>query len=291
MLIGIGLPASIPGVEDKFLLDWARRADAGPFSSLGIIDRLVYSNLEPMITLAVVAGVTTRIRLMTTVLVAPLRNAGVLAKQAATLDVLSGGRLTLGLGVGVREDDYRAAPAAFHNRGRRFEEQLTTMQRIWSGQPLNDEVGPLGPSPARRGGPEVLIGGYSPTAIARVGRWGDGLIIGGSGNPALARQLYAGAMQSWQAAGRSGKPRFVACLYYGLGPAARERIGAYIRNYYAFMGQRADFMANAIPSTPEEVKEVIAAFADAGVDELVLWPCILDLDQVDHLIELLESDR
>jgi alkanesulfonate monooxygenase SsuD/methylene tetrahydromethanopterin reductase-like flavin-dependent oxidoreductase (luciferase family) len=286
MLIGIGLPASIAGVKDAFVLDWARRADVGAFSSLGIIDRLVYPNFEPMITLAVVAGVTSRIRLMTTVLIAPLRNAGLLAKQAASLDALSGGRLILGLGVGGREDDYRAAPAEFHNRGRRFEEQLTTMRRIWSGQPLSDEVGPIGPAPASPGGPEVLIGGYSPTAIARVGRWGDGIILGGSGDPALARQLYAAATQSWQAAGRGGAPRFVACMYYGLGPAARERAGEYLRNYYAFMGQRADFIANAIPTTPEAVKAAISAFSDVGVDELVFWPCIPDLDQVDRLAQL-----
>jgi alkanesulfonate monooxygenase SsuD/methylene tetrahydromethanopterin reductase-like flavin-dependent oxidoreductase (luciferase family) len=287
MLIGIGLPASIPGVNNKLILDWARRADAGTFSSLGIIDRLVYSNLEPLITLAAVAGVTQRIRLMTTVLVAPLRNAGVLAKQAATLDALSGGRLTLGLGVGGREDDYRAASAAFKNRGKRFEEQLTTMRRIWSGQPFDAETGPIGPKPARQGGPEVLIGGYSPTAIQRVGRWGDGLILGGSGDAALARQFSGIAEQSWQAAGRSGKPRIVACIYYGLGPNAKERAGTYIRDYYAFMGQRADYMANAIPTTPEAVKEVMQAFNEVGIDELIFWPCISDLDQVDHLAELL----
>src|SRR5258708_36113053 len=212
MLIGIGLPASIPGVNDKLILDWARRADACTFSSLGIIDRLVYSNLEPLITLAVVAAVTQRIRLMTTVLVAPLRNAGVLAKQAATLDVLSGGRLTLGLGVGGREDDYRAAPAAFKNRGKRFEEQLTTMRRIWSGQPFDSETGPIGPKSVRQGGPEVLIGGYSPTAIQRVGRWGDGLILGGSGDAALARQFSGIAAQSCETPVRRGEPRIVPRL-------------------------------------------------------------------------------
>jgi alkanesulfonate monooxygenase SsuD/methylene tetrahydromethanopterin reductase-like flavin-dependent oxidoreductase (luciferase family) len=286
MLIGIGLPASIPGAKDSFVLEWATRADASAFSSLGTIDRLVYSNLEPMTTLAVVAGVTSRIRLMTTVLIAPLRNAGLLAKQAATLDALSGGRLTLGLGVGGREDDYRAAPAEFHNRGRRFEEQLTTMQRVWSGEPLSDDVGPIGPEPASPGGPEVLIGGYSPTAIARVGRWGNGIILGGSGDPDLARQLYTAASQCWQAAGRSGVPRFVACMYYGLGPDAHERAGAYIRAYYAFMGQRADFMANAIPTTPAAVKTAISSFSDVGVDELVFWPCIPDVDQVNRLAEL-----
>ena len=141
MKIGIGLPATIPGVNGESVLEWGRKADAGSFSSLGIIDRLVYANYEPLITLAAVAAVTQRVRLMTTILVAPVRNAGVLAKQAATLDVISGGRLTLGIAVGAREDDYRAAPATFRDRGKRFEEQLALMKRIWSGQPVEDGIG------------------------------------------------------------------------------------------------------------------------------------------------------
>src|SRR5215212_6776197 len=149
------------------------------FLSLRSYDRLVYPNYESLITLAAAAAVTERVRLMTTVLIAPLRGAGVLAKQAATLDALSGGRLTLGLGVGAREDDFRFAPASFHDRGRRFEEQLELMKGVWSGQPVSDEIGPVGPPPARPGGPELLIGGYTPVSIQRVGRWGDGFISGG----------------------------------------------------------------------------------------------------------------
>ncbi len=143
MQIGIGLPATIPGVQGKHILDWAKKVDTGPFSSLSILDRLVYPNYEPLITLAAVAGATQRVRLVTTVLLAPLRNTAILAKQAASLDALSGGRLTLGLGIGSREDDFRAAHAGFHNRGKHFEEQLATMKRIWSGQPLADNVGPV----------------------------------------------------------------------------------------------------------------------------------------------------
>lgn len=286
MNIGIGLPAAIPNVKRDVMLNWARQADAGPFSSLGIIDRLVYSNLEAFTTLAVVAGVTERIRLMTTVLIVPLRNAGVLAKEAATLDYLSGGRLTLGMGVGAREDDFRAAPAPFHNRGKFFEEQLTLMKRIWSGEAVSADTGPIGPTPARPGGPEVLIGGYSPTAIQRVGRWGDGIILGGSGDANVAKQLYAIAQESWQAAGRSGKPRFVGSLYYGLGPEARERGGAAIRNYYSFMGQRAEFMANAFPATPDAVRQAMDTFQAIGIDEMIFWPTIPDLNQVDLLAKL-----
>ena len=171
MKIGIGLPATIPGADRQLILDWARTADTGPFSSLGIIDRLIYPNYEPLITLAAAAGATSRIRLMTTILLAPLRNTAVLAKQAATLDAISGGRLTLGLGVGGRDDDYQAADVAYQGRGKRFDEQLALMKRVWAGEPVEEDLGPIGPPPGRTGGPEVLIGATAPRAVRRVGQW------------------------------------------------------------------------------------------------------------------------
>jgi alkanesulfonate monooxygenase SsuD/methylene tetrahydromethanopterin reductase-like flavin-dependent oxidoreductase (luciferase family) len=285
MDIGIGLPATIPGTSGSLVLDWARRADSGPFSSLGILDRLVYPNYEPLITLAAAAALTSRMRLMTTVLIAPLRGAGVLAKQAATIDALSGGRLTLGLGVGAREDDFRAAPASFHDRGRRFEEQLDLMRRVWSGQPVSNEVGPIGPPPARAGGPELLIGGYSPAAIRRVGRWADGFISGGVRDSEQVRQLFDLAEESWRAEGREGRPRLVASLYYALGPNA-ARGGDYIRHYYSYFGPAADDMARSIPSSPETLDNLIRGFGDVGADEVVCWPTVAQLDQVDRLAEV-----
>jgi alkanesulfonate monooxygenase SsuD/methylene tetrahydromethanopterin reductase-like flavin-dependent oxidoreductase (luciferase family) len=96
MDIGIGLPATIPWTNAPLILEWAKRADSTPFSSLGILDRLVYPNYEPLITLAAAAAVTERLRLMTTVLIAPLRRAGVLAKQAATIDALQEAALPWG---------------------------------------------------------------------------------------------------------------------------------------------------------------------------------------------------
>jgi alkanesulfonate monooxygenase SsuD/methylene tetrahydromethanopterin reductase-like flavin-dependent oxidoreductase (luciferase family) len=285
MDIGIGLPATIPGTRGSLILDWAKLADSGPFSSLGIIDRLVYPNYEPLITLAAAAAVTERVRLMSTVLIAPLRGAGVLAKQAASIDALSGGRLTLGLGVGAREDDFNVAPASFHDRARRFEEQLELMKRVWSGQPAGDEVGPIGPPPAQPGGPELLIGGYSPPAIRRVGRWGDGYISGGIPDPAQVRQMFDLAEESWRAEGREGKPRLVASLYYALGPNA-ERGGDYIRDYYSYFGPAADDMARSIPSSPEAVEGLIRGFGEVGADEVVCWPTVAELDQVDRLAAL-----
>ena len=283
MEIGIGLPATIPGTSGPLVLDWAKRADSGPFSSLGIIDRLVYPNYEPLITLAAAAAVTERVRLMSTVLIAPLRGAGVLAKQAATIDALSGGRLTLGLGVGAREDDFRAAPASFHDRGRRFEEQLELMKRVWSGQPVSDEVGPIGPPPARAGGPELLIGAYSPAAIRRAGRWADGFITGGVADPEQARQMYDVVEESWRAEGREGRPRLVGSIYYALGPNA-DRGADYIRDYYSYFGPAVEEMATSIPSSPEIIEGLMRGFSDVGADELVCWPTVAELDQLAELV-------
>jgi alkanesulfonate monooxygenase SsuD/methylene tetrahydromethanopterin reductase-like flavin-dependent oxidoreductase (luciferase family) len=285
MDIGVGLPATIPGASSSLALDWARRADSGRFSTLGIIDRLVYSNYEPLVTLAAAAAVTDRVRLTTSVLIAPVRDAALLAKQAATIDALSGGRLTLGLGVGAREDDFRAASASFEDRGRRFEEQLEFMKRIWSGQPVGERE--IGPSPVQRGGPEVLIGGYSPVPLKRVGRWADGFISGGIPDPGTVRQMYDVAVESWRGEGREGRPRFVACIYYALGPDA-EHGGDYIRDYYGYFGPAVEDMVASIPSTPETLESLIRGFEEVAADELICWPTIAELDQLDLLAELVD---
>ncbi len=114
MDVGIGLPSTLPGAGREQMLEWARRAEARGFSTLGTLDRIVYPGQDPLIALAAAAGVTERIRLMTAILLAPTRaNGAVLAKQAATLDVLSGGRLALGVAVGRREDDFAAVGVDF----------------------------------------------------------------------------------------------------------------------------------------------------------------------------------
>jgi alkanesulfonate monooxygenase SsuD/methylene tetrahydromethanopterin reductase-like flavin-dependent oxidoreductase (luciferase family) len=285
MHIGIGLPGTVPGVKAHLLLDWARKADAGPFSSLGSIDRLVYPNYDSLTLLTTAAAVTQRIRVMATVLLAPLHHAAILAKQAATLDALSGGRLTLGLGIGDRPDDYAAVGVSWHERGKRLEAALETMKRVWAGERLSEEVGSIGPSPAHPGGPEVLIGGSTPVAISRLSRWGDGYIAGGA-PPDAARQSYQLAEQAWQEAGREGRPRFVVAMYWGLGPQAAERSAQYIQHYYEYKGPVVEQFAHAIPTTPEAVKGTIQAYADIGVDELICWPCVPELDQIDRLADL-----
>ncbi len=282
MQIGIGLPATIPGVVGSDLVEWARRADAGPFSSLSVIDRLVYSNFDTMITLAVAAGATQRIRLMPTVLLGPLRSAAVLAKEAATLDALSGGRLTLGLGVGSRPQDYDAVGVPFNQRGHVFDEQLAAMARVWNGEPMSDKIGEIGPAPVQAGGPPLLIGGFSPAAMRRVAQWGEGF-IGTVIDPATASQIYAQAANAWEAAGRAGRPRFVMGLYYALGLDAAARGRPYLDAYYDFDPQIGPLIAGSILSSPEAIRDAIRAYGDVGVDEIAFWPTIPELDQVQRL--------
>ena len=133
MRIGVGLPSTIPGAPASLTLDWARRADAGPFSTLATLDRLVYDSLDSLTALAAIAAITTRVRIATNILVSPLYAPAALAKAAASLDALSGGRFTLGIAVGARKEDYDAAGVSYASRGRRLVEQLDSPARPLGG--------------------------------------------------------------------------------------------------------------------------------------------------------------
>ena len=286
MKVGIGLPGNVPGTKGETILEWARRADAGPFSSVGIIDRLVYDNYDPMITLAAAAGATSRVRLITCVLLAPLHKPGILAKQAASLDAISNGRLTLGVGVGRRPDDYRAAPAEFEQRGRQMNRSLAAMRGIWRGGAAADGVGPMGPASVRPGGPEVLIGAGTPQAIRRVGRYADGFIAA-AGNAAAVAEQYRQAVESWNLHKREGAPRLAGVASYALGPGAADKVGGYIRHYYSFLGETAETMAQNAISSPEAVKDTIRDMEGIGMDEVVFLPSVADLDQLDRLADII----
>jgi alkanesulfonate monooxygenase SsuD/methylene tetrahydromethanopterin reductase-like flavin-dependent oxidoreductase (luciferase family) len=279
--VGLGLPVADPAS----LLTWARRADAGPFSTLGLLDRLVYPNPEPLVALAALAGATSRIRLQTEVLLGPLRQSALLAKQAATLDRISGGRFTLGLGVGARLDDFAAAGADPRVRGRRLDEQMATLRQIWSGSPLGPDIGPIGPAPWRPGGPEVLFGAFAPAALARVARWGDGYLC--AAPLAVAGGLLGQVEQAWAAARRPGRPRLVCQVNAAVGPEAtvaeaREAIGA----YYGFLGDPQPVVEGML-STEEQICDAVAAVEDLGADELILYCHGRDPDQVDRLADLI----
>ena len=285
MKVGIGLPGNIPGTKGDFILEWARQADTGPFSSVGTIDRLVYDNYDPLVVLSAAAGATTRVRLLTCVLLAPLHNPGVLAKQAASLDAVSGGRLTLGVGVGRRPDDYEAAPAEYSQRGRQMSRTLATMRSIWKGEVVSEGSGAMGPMPVQPGGPEVLIGAGTPQAVRRVGRYADGFIAAAS-NAAAVEQLYQVALESWNSEGRTGTPRLAGVASYALGPNAAEKVGGYIRHYYSFLGVAAEQMARNAIASPEAVKDTIRDMESIGMDEVVFLPSVAEMDQLERLADI-----
>ncbi|WP_141206610.1 LLM class flavin-dependent oxidoreductase [Streptomyces griseorubiginosus] len=282
MNIGLGLPIDDPAQ----LLTWARRADTGPFRTLGLLDRLVYDNPEPLVTLATLAGATSRIRVQTEVLLAPLHSTALLAKQTATLDRLSGGRFTLGIGVGGRADDCLAAGIDLHRRGRRLDEQMTLLRRTWSGKPYGEGVGPIGPAPVTPGGPEVLFGGFAPAALERVGRFGDGF-LGAALPPSFMANLFRDVTTAWQKHDRPGRPRLVAQANVALGPdTTLDRARRNLRDYYAFSGH-VEYMEAGLLTTPQQIRETTDAYFGIGADEVMLYCWAPDPDQVDRLADLL----
>ena len=294
MQIGVGLPIREPHIDGEFLTDWARRAEQAGFSSLAVTDRVVFYAKEPLIALAVAAAVTSRIRLMTTAIVVPTRETTLLARQAASIEALSNGRLTIGIGVAVREEDYIATGYDFHKRGKRLDEQLPILRRIWAGEPADPEknIGPIGPAPVRKGGPEILIGGYLASAvIRRTVSWGDGFLAPDGMAPDTAIQLYGHVQEAWTAAGREGRPRFVHGGYYALGANADAQADEYTEVNYGFKPELAARMRKGIVTSPQAIRELIQRRGDAGLDEYIFRPCTEQLEAVDQLAEVLASIR
>jgi alkanesulfonate monooxygenase SsuD/methylene tetrahydromethanopterin reductase-like flavin-dependent oxidoreductase (luciferase family) len=276
MDVGIGLPSTIRGATGAQIVEWARRAEARGFTSLGTIDRIVYANYEPLIALAAAAAVTERIKLVTSILIAPLRISGaMLAKQAASVDALSDGRLVLGVAVGGREDDFEVAEAEFGRRGKAFDHMLDQWGEIWDG----DAVGPAAH-------PTVIIGGSSAAAFRRAAAH-DGWIMGG-GSPDNFREGAAKLDEAWRAAGRDGTPRKLALSYYSLGDGAQEAAQSYLGDYYSFLGDFADMVVQSAAKDAGTVKAYVQGFADAGCDELIFFPSDPDPAQVDLLADALK---
>jgi len=279
MRVGIGLPNAMAGVDGPLLSDWARRAEAGPFSSLGVLDRLPYPGFDPLAVLAGAAAVTSRIGLVTMVVVAPIRATVLLAKQAASIHALSGGRLTLGLAVGARATDYHAAGRDRRGRGLRFSAQLAAFRSLWEAQGV-------GPSAAGPRGPDLLVGGLGPDAFARVARFGDGYVHGG-GPPRAFAGAATRVFAAWEDLGRPGTPALWGQGYFALGPDAEERGARYLRDYYGFTGAFAERIVATNLTAPEAVRNFVRGYAEAGCDELVLLPTVPSVDQVDRLAEVL----
>jgi alkanesulfonate monooxygenase SsuD/methylene tetrahydromethanopterin reductase-like flavin-dependent oxidoreductase (luciferase family) len=281
--IGIGLPNTL-SVEGPVLAEWARRAEARGFSALGTIDRIVYPSYDSLTALAVAAGATSRIGLMSNILLAPLYPPVWLAKATGSLHAASGGRLTLGVGVGGRPDDFAAMDRPMERRGRLMDDLLDLLDRAWAGESVTGDDFPVVPEPAAGNRVPVLIGGTSDAAVRRTVEHGEGWIAGGGG-AAMAAPMIAKVRQAWQDAGRDGEPRIGALAYYGLGDEAESY--ASLRRYYGFIPDYVEAIAGSAVRTPAAAKDLARSFADVGVTEVVFAPTVGALDEVDRLADAL----
>jgi alkanesulfonate monooxygenase SsuD/methylene tetrahydromethanopterin reductase-like flavin-dependent oxidoreductase (luciferase family) len=282
MDVGIGLPNTVPDTRGEQLVEFARRAERAGFASLGTLDRLVYPGLEPLVALAAAAAVTERIPLRTTVLLAPYRlNGALLAKEAASVHTISGGRLTLGLGLGWREDDYDASGIDYSERGRRLEEMLAEIDRAWSGHEYG-HAGGIAPD-VTNDRPGLLLGGNVDAAFRRAARYGIGWILGG-GTPEQLADGKRKVEEAWSEAGRDGEPVVMALAYFSLGERGEQDARSYLGHYYAAGGDElAEQVISSAATDEETVRGYVQAFTDAGCDELLLFPCSPDPGQVDLL--------
>jgi len=294
MKIGIGIPNAVQGTSGRLLLDWARRAEDRGFSGLATIDRVIYPSYDSLAVLAAAAGATSRIELMTNILAAPVYPPVLLAKSTASIDQLSGGRLTLGLALGARADDYAAVGQDFHTRGRDFDNALDVLHRAWRGEPVGPGVTDakaggdalaVGPTPTTNGRVPVLIGGTSDKAIQRVVTWGAGWTAGG-GTAQEARPVLERVRAAWQDAGRQGEPRLAALTYYSLGEEVGEASRASLRHYYSWLGDYAEVIAEGAVRSDISIRDTVAQFEDVGVTELYFGPTVASLEQVDRLADL-----
>ncbi|HSE80151.1 MAG TPA: LLM class flavin-dependent oxidoreductase [Gaiellaceae bacterium] len=285
MKLGLGLPNTMAHETDrKLMLEWARLADEAGFHVLGTIDKPNYDSWDPLTTLAGVAGVTERIGLATSIVLLPPRNEALVAKQAAVVDQLSGGRLILGVAQGGRVDDFELFGAEFKGRSERFERQVARIREIWRASRESDhDHGVVGPAPVQEPGPAIWAGALQPKAIERAARVADGFIFGTAGSEAMKR-FAPGIREAFAAQGKSDA--VVAGLaYVGVGDDPQKALDEAAHHVLRYYGQLWTEPGNLIHHGPAPtIADQVAAYADA-VDVLILFPEIPRLDQVEQLAE------
>jgi alkanesulfonate monooxygenase SsuD/methylene tetrahydromethanopterin reductase-like flavin-dependent oxidoreductase (luciferase family) len=289
--IAMTLPTMLPHGRRE-LLAWCRGIDEGPWSSLAVPERVTYTSHALTVQLSAAAALTERVRLWTTVIVLPAHDEVQVAKDVASVDRLCQGRLTVGVGVGGREHDYRAIGGDFGHRWQRVDDQVARMRRIWAQEPPFDGSDPVGPPPLQPGGPPFVAGVVGPKALARAARWAVGVddpsAIIAVDTAALAAQRQK-VLNAWEAAGRDEAPHFSSSLWYALGPGAKEQLAGYIYDYMKIFDASLarDLAASAAVHSPAALRDALAAAGDAGCDEFFLVPTTVDPDELERTREAL----
>ena len=290
MQISMTLPSSVPHTRRQFI-DWCRLVDEGPWASLAVPERITYVTHDITVELAGAAALTERVKLWSTIVILPAHDAVAVAKQMASIDVLSDGRLTVGVGVGGREHDYRAVSAPYDHRWERMDDQVATMRRIWAQHPPFEGADPVGPIPVQPGGPRVIAGVMGPKAIDRAAKWADG--VDGAwtmdGNLDTMRGAFDRIKQAWTSAGRTTSPHLSTSIWYALGPGAEQHLRTYAHDYMKIFGDSLGHWAmNAVTAfTPETLRDTIDNARTAGADEFFLVPTTADPGELDRTREAL----
>ena len=285
------LPTMLPQGREE-LLAWCRGIDEGPWSSLAVPERVTYPSHALTVQLSAAAALTERVRLWTTLIVLPAHDAVQTAKDMASVDRLSDGRLTVGVGVGGREHDYRAIGGDFSRRWQRMDEQVAEMRRIWAQEPPFEGADPVGPPPVQDGGPPFVAGVVGPKAMARAAKWAIGVddptSITAVDGAALAQRRQI-VVDAWKEAGRDDAPHFSASLWYALGPNAKQQLGDYVFDYLKIFdeGYARSTAETAPVHSPAALREAMDAAREAGCDEFFLVPTTTDPAELDRTREAL----
>jgi alkanesulfonate monooxygenase SsuD/methylene tetrahydromethanopterin reductase-like flavin-dependent oxidoreductase (luciferase family) len=282
MKIGIGLPNHIAGAPGSLLAPWARQAEHRGFESVTTIDRLVYPSHDSILALALAAGATTELTLVTNILLAPLYPPALLAKQLGTLADATGSRLAVGIAVGARPDDYAAAGVDFGMRGKLLDEQVPLMRSMWRGEHVAGDS-PLCAAPVDV---PLLFGGRSNATVRRATTVGDGWVAGAlrdyPGQSEFADRIRAG----WTEAGRSGAPVIQASVNFAFGDEGVVQSGRdQLARYYGFKPDYAALNVADLVNEPEDAADTVRTYADLGFDRVLFHPTVASLDQVDRLAD------
>jgi alkanesulfonate monooxygenase SsuD/methylene tetrahydromethanopterin reductase-like flavin-dependent oxidoreductase (luciferase family) len=283
LALSMTLPTMVPHGRRE-VLAWCRGVDEGPWAGLAVPERITFPAHSMIVQLSAAAALTERVRLWTTIVIAPAHDAVEMAKQFASVDRLCDGRLTIGVGVGGREHDYKAINGNFSRRWSRMDEQIATMRRIWAGEPPFEGADPVGPPPVQAGGPPFIGGSMGPKSVARAAKWADG--VDGAwtldGDQAAMQTAFDMVRSAWRDAGRAEKPHLSTSFWYALGPGAEDRLRQYAFDYMKIFGEDvAKWAASAVTLfTPEAVRQAVENVRATGADELFLVPTTADPDEL-----------
>jgi alkanesulfonate monooxygenase SsuD/methylene tetrahydromethanopterin reductase-like flavin-dependent oxidoreductase (luciferase family) len=293
MKIGICLPYMKAGLTREDYLAWFEAVDNGPFHSVCCGERVHGPTMDMRIVLAAAAMATRRVEITPTLYVLPMHSATRVAKEIASLDILSGGRVRqVAVGYGGREQDYAAVGAQYKGRYGRMDCQVEEMRMVWRGQELVAGAGPIGPTPSSPGGPQLLAGAMGPKSIERCARWADGIYAwSGNGERAELERTFAMADAAWQGAGRAAKPYRLGGFWYTLADNGQQKLYDYVYEYLAIAGPDiATMMAESVNrSDPDAVRSALDNAAAAGCEEVFLVPATAELAEVERLADILGS--